>query len=153
MLGLLGWLSAPDRSDTEETKLAKRCKAIAAVTLAGDRFQLDRWWQAPDLKAALHAQNQEAAVAGSDAAWLANPSEFDLIPQDTEGGGRDGGRPWSSHLEIKRWVLGEQRAGRPGNLVVVHRSSSKHEHERGGEASGGGGDPAAQDDQPLMACQ
>ena len=90
-------------------------------------MQLDRWWQAPDLKAALHAQNQEAAVAGSDAVWLANPSGFDLIPRDTEGGGRDGMGLWSG-LEIKRWVLGEQRAGRPCNLVVVHKSSSKHEH-------------------------
>jgi hypothetical protein len=117
MLAALGWVSAPARSDTDEAKLAKRCKAISATTLAGDHFRLENWWQQPDLKLALRDLNPEASTTGSDAAWLSNPSAFDLIPAVTEGGG--GG----SDQEIKLWVCGEQQAGRSGNLVIVHRSA------------------------------
>ena len=118
MLAALGWVSAPARSDTDEAKLAKRCKAISATTLAGDHFRLEKWWQQPDLKSALRDQNPEAATTGSGAAWLSNPSAFDLTPGGTEGGG--GG----SDQEIKLWVCGEQRAGRSGNVFIVHRIAS-----------------------------
>ena len=115
MLAALGWVSAPARSDTDEAKLAKRCKAISATTLAGDHFRLENWWQQPDLKLALREQNPGAATTGSDAAWLSNPSAFDLIPGGTEGGG-DG-----SDQEIKWWISSEQRHGRSGNVFIVHR--------------------------------
>ena len=118
MLAALGWVSAPARSDTDEAKLAKRCKAISATTLAGDHFRLEKWWQQPDLKSALRDQNPEAATTGSGAAWLSTPSAFDLTPGGTEGGG--GG----SDQEIKLWVCGEQRAGRSGNVFIVHRIAS-----------------------------